>query len=88
MQKIKKTKISAVTIVEPTGVDSRIEAIMPKPAQMTDITAEQIITERKLLKTRMAESDGKIISAEMSSEPTRFMARTMISAVMTALRRL
>ena len=61
---------------------------MPSSAQHTDSTAEQTVTERKLLNTRMAESAGKITSAEMSSEPTRFIASTMITATMTAISRL
>ena len=88
IQKTKNTKISAETIVEPTGVDIRIDANIPTAAQMTDIIAEQIITPRKLLNTLIAESDGKIIRADMSSEPTKFIASTIISAVTTAIRRL
>ena len=54
----------------------------------TEIHAEQIVTERKLLNTRIAESAGKITSAEISSEPTRFMAMTMMTAMITAMIRL
>ena len=88
MLKMKNTAMSAVTIVEPTGVEKSMEAIMPIPAHITDITEEHIITLLKLLKTRIAEREGKIISADMSSEPTRFMASTIISAVITAMSRL
>ena len=75
-------------MVEPTGVEARIETMIPAAEQMTDITAEQRITERKLLKSRIADSAGKIISAEIKSDPTRFIARTITDAVMTAIRRL
>ena len=61
---------------------------MPTNAQTTEIHAEQIVTERKLLNTRIAESAGKITSAEISSEPTRFMAITMMMAMITAMIRL
>ena len=37
---------------------------------------------------RMAASAGKITSAEIKSDPTRFIARTMITAITTAIRRL
>ena len=36
----------------------------------------------------MADSAGKITSAEISSEPTRFIASTMTTATMTAISRL
>ena len=79
---------SAATIVEPTGVPTRIEISMPSSAQITEKIAEKIVTLLKLLKIRMAESAGKITSAEIRSDPTRFMARTMITAMMTDKRRL
>lgn len=36
----------------------------------------------------MAESAEKITSADIRRDPTRFIARTMITAVITAIRRL
>lgn len=88
MQKTKKTHIFAVTIVAPTGVPHRSDIKNPVPAQNTAVTAEQIITLLKLRNIRMAVIDGNIISAEISSEPTRLMARTIITAVITAIIRL
>ena len=88
MQNIINTTISAVTIVAPTGVENRMDNIIPVPAQITDMTAEQMITLLKLWNTRIAESAGKIINAEISREPTKFMAMTIIKAVMTAIMRL
>ena len=61
---------------------------IPVTAQITAITDELIITERKLLKILIAERAGKIISAEMRSAPTRFIARTIITAIITAIKRL
>ena len=57
-------------------------------AQTTGQDAAQMVTDRKLLNRRMAESAGKITSAEISSDPTRFMASTMITATTTAISRL
>ena len=85
---IKKTSISAATIVEPTGVPLRMEISIPITAQDTDNRAEQMVTLLKLRHTRMADIGGKIIRAEISSEPTRFIARTIITAITTAIRRL
>ena len=75
-------------IVEPTGVENKIESRMPVMAQKTEITAEEITALLKLLKMRIEASAGKIISAEIKREPTRFMARTIIIAVITAIKRL
>lgn len=80
--------MSAETIVEPTGVEQSIDRIIPVSAHITDITAEQSITALKLLNTLIADNAGKIISAEISREPTRFIASTIISAVTTAISRL
>ena len=65
-----------------------MERIIPDNAQITEIIAEQMITLRKLLNTRIAESAGKIINADINREPTKFIAKTIIKAVITAIRRL
>ena len=75
-------------MVEPTGVPARMDTRIPSAAQHTEKHAEEMVTERKLLKSRMDDSAGKITSAEISREPTRFMERTMITAIMTAMARL
>ena len=79
--------MSVMTIVDPTGVSQSIERIIPTKAQQTDRIAEQIVTERKLFRMRIAESAGKITSADTRSEPTRFMARTIITAIIVAIRK-
>ena len=61
---------------------------MPSSVHITDSTAEHIVTDLKLLNTRIAESAGKMTSAEISSEPTRFIASTIITAITTASIRL
>ena len=88
MQLIPKAAMSIATMVEPTGVPARIDSKIPKKAQKTDIIAEQMVTLRKLLKIRIADNAGKITRAEIKSDPTRFMARTMITAMITAIRKL
>ena len=60
---------SAATIVDPTGVPAKIEITIPESAQSTDRTAEKIVTILKLWKSRMADSAGKMTSAEISSDP-------------------
>lgn len=75
-------------MVEPTGVETSIEMKIPKVAQITDIIAEPMITPRKLLKTPIADSAGKITKADTSNEPTKFIANTIIIAVITAMSKL
>ncbi len=75
-------------MVEPTGVSKRIDERMPNIAQKTDITAEKRMTDLKFLKSRMDERAGKMIRAEIKREPTRFMARTITMAIITAIKRL
>lgn len=82
------TPASVATIVAPTGVPARIEIIIPLKAHTTEMIAEQIVTVLKLLNSLMDESAGKIISADISREPTRFIASTMITAITDAIIRL
>ncbi len=85
MLQIINPKMSIATIVEPTGVPDKIAMINPLAVQNTEIKAEQRVTLLKLLKILMAERAGKITKAEISREPTRFMAKTIIIAVMIAI---
>ena len=79
---------STATIVDPTGVPANMEMMIPKKAHMTDNSAEHIVTLLKLLNIRMADIAGNMISAEIRSDPTRFMARTMMTAITIAIIRL
>ena len=51
--------ISIATIVDPTGVDARMETIIPAAAQITDITAEQRMTALKLLNKPHGRKSGE-----------------------------
>ena len=53
---------------------------VPSTEQITERSAEQTTTPRKLLNIRIAEIAGKTINAEVKREPTRFIARTIIIA--------
>jgi hypothetical protein len=87
-QKTRNAPISTATIVEPTGVPAIMEIRIPVRAQHTESTAEQMVTERKLLNTRMADIAGKMMRAEINRDPTRFMASTIMTAMTTAMSRL
>ena len=86
--KMRNAAISTTTIVAPTGVLNKIDAIIPKNAQTTEIQAEQSVTDLKLLNTRIADNAGKITSAEIRSDPTSVMATTITTAIITAIIRL
>ena len=85
---MKNATMSAATMVEPTGVDANIEISIPITAQTTDKDAENITTPLKFFISLIAESAGKIISADIRSEPTRFIPSTIITAIIIAIRRL
>ena len=87
-KKTPKAIMSAKTMVGPTGVPAIMEAKIPVAVQVTDKIAEQIVTDLNDLKMRIALNAGKIIKAEIRSEPTRFIAKTMITAVTTAINKL
>lgn len=73
--------------MEPTGVEYKIEIKIPSKAQHTEMTTEQITTLLKLSKILIADKDGKIISADMSKAPTRFIPSTIITAIITAIKK-
>ena len=79
---------STATMVEPTGVPCKMETKNPISAHVTEMIAEKIATALKLFSMLIAERAGKIIRADMSSEPTRFIASTIITAVIVAISRL
>ena len=83
-----KARTSTATIVEPTGVSPSIDMMIPPKEQNTERKAEKIVTLLKFLNNRIEESAGKITSADINSDPTRFIAKTMITAITTAIRRL
>ena len=72
----------------PTGVPAKTAIKSPSVEQITEITADEIVTALKLVKSRIDERAGKITRAEIKSEPTRFMARTIIIAMIIAITRL
>ena len=72
-------------MVEPTGVEAAIETRIPVNAQNTEIAHAAIVTARKFLNTDIADTAGKMMSAEMRSVPTRFIASTMVIAITAAI---
>lgn len=80
--------MSTATIVAPVGVANSMDKIRPSAEQTTANIAEKIVTDLKLLKRRIADSAGNTTNAEIKSDPTKFIARTIITAIMTAIKRL
>ena len=87
-KKIKNTIISTATIVGPIGVPATMEISNPLAAHTTEIIAELTVTDLKLLNTRIALNAGKIIKADINNEPTKFIAKTIMTAVTTAINKL
>ena len=83
-QQIINAIISTVTIVAPTGVLQSIATSIPVTVQISDRTAAPINTALKLLNNCITDNAGKITSAEINKEPTRFIASTTITAMITA----
>ena len=65
-----------------------METMIPRKAHETERIAEKTVTDRKLPNILIAESAGKITSAEIRSDPTRFIASTIITAITIAISRL
>ena len=86
IKKPKKATISQATIVQPTGVDANTEINIPKIAHTTEIILADIKTDLNVLNTLIADSAGKMIKADINNEPTKFIASTMTTAVMIAIR--
>ena len=79
-----KHKMSAITIVGPTGVLHIIATKIPVTALKTEMTQAKMVTFLKLLHTSIDETAGKIINAEIKRVPTRFIASTIITAITLA----
>ena len=69
----------------PTGEPTSTEIKSPIPVHTTEKTADDIVTDRKLLNTHIEASAGNTTSADIRSEPTRFIANTTIKAIFTAV---
>lgn len=72
------------TIVDPTGVLPKIDNIIPTKADITDINPEAIMTNLKFLNKAMADIAGNITRADINREPTKFIAKTIVAAVIIA----
>ena len=85
---MKNAKISMHTIVAPTGDPPNIEIKSPRLVQTTENIADDIVTERKLLNIHIDANAGNTTSAEIRSDPTKFIANTTIIAMIIAIKRL
>ena len=65
-----------------------MDRLIPIIDANTAIMPDAMITLLKLLNSLIAESVGKTINADVRRAPTKFMARTIITAVITAIMRL
>ena len=86
MKQMINTARSAATTVGPMAVARIMDSTVPVSAESAAIMMVQSVTLLKLLKSLIAESAGKMMRAEAKSAPKRFIARTTVTAVMTAIR--
>lgn len=79
--KITKTITLMHTTVAPIGVERMMDAMIPDTAQKTPTTPEAITTDRKLLNILSVDKTGNTISADIRSEPTSCMLKTITTAI-------
>ena len=84
----RKTIKFAMTMVAPVGVPHTYEPKIPTKKHSMDITAEETITDLKLLKTLIEDSAGNIIKLEINSEPIKRIPTTIVIAVRIAIKKL
>ena len=78
----------ATTILAPVGADHIKEATSPIKKQITESIADEIVTLRKLLNTRIDVNTGKIIRLEIIIAPIKRIPTTIVKAVSNAIMRL
>ena len=76
----------ATIILAPAGVDQTKEEIIPTIKHTKEIITAQIITLKKLLKIRIAESAGNTIKLEIIIAPIKRIPITIVNAVRTAIK--
>ena len=86
MKQAVNTARSAATTVGPMAVAKMMDSTVPERAEIAAMTTAETVTLLKLLKSLIADRAGKMISADARSAPKRFIARTTVTAVMTAMR--
>ena len=85
MKKIRKVKVFTQTMLAPHGVSATYEITIPARKVKIEIIPEQIVTDLKLLKTRIELSAGKIIRLEISILPISRIPITIVIAVSSAI---
>ena len=65
------------------GVEKIMEARIPITAHETPSAAEEMTTDKKLLKILCEERTGNTINAEIRREPTSCMLKTITTAMIT-----
>ena len=81
MQNIINIHKLATTTLAPAGIEKAYEQSKPAVIFITARIAEHIVTLKKLLKTRIEVSAGKIIRLEINIAPIIFIPSTTVTAV-------
>ena len=80
-----KTTAFTMTTLAPAGVEYINDKVIPIKKQTTDITPDEIMTDLKLLKTRIDVNAGKIIKLEINIVPIMRIPKTIVIAVKKAI---
>ena len=75
-------------MLAPVGADQIKDVTNPIKKQTIDSTADDIVTLRKLLNTRIDVNTGKIIKLEIIIAPINLIPITTVKAVKTAIKEL
>ena len=74
-----------MTTLAPAGSEYKNDNVIPIKKQTTETNPAEIITDLKLLNTRIEVKAGKIISEEINIVPIIRMPNTMVIAVKKAI---
>ena len=69
----------------PTGVLKAMDDSIPTDVQNNETITAQIVTDLNVLKIRIALRAGKIIKADINNDPTKLMAKTIMTAIIMAI---
>ena len=86
---VRKYKIVVGKPLAQAAYQELVQEVLPKRAKLRamNLLTKRPYTEKKLRQTRIADRAGNTTSAEISSDPTRFIARTITTAIRTAMRK-
>jgi|AKZA01.1.fsa_nt_gi hypothetical protein len=68
-------------MVAPIGVEKLYDTVIPIKKDMTEITTEQTVTEKKVLNNIIAVNAGKMMRLDINRDPINRMPTTIVTDV-------